>query len=592
MRSFLSLTGLLPGLLFAGLASAAPGTQELAARAPGSCNTASNRACWTDCFDIYTDYEEDTPPGTTVPYEFEITEQDNWLGPDGVVKTKVMLVNDQYPGPTIVANWGDTISVKVTNKLRTNGTSIHWHGIRQLNNNINDGANGVTECPLAPGKSKTYTFRATQYGTTWYHSHFSAQYGNGVFGSIQINGPASLPYDIDLGPFPIFDVYRRTADELVEHTMHPSLPPPSDNIFINGTNIDPLNPSQGKYANVTLTPGKRHRLRLINPSVDNNFQVSLVGHQMTVIAADMVPVDAFTTDSLFMAVGQRYDVTIDASQKAANYWFNVTISGGGTVCGDTKNTEAAGVFHYAGAPGGLPTNPGTKPIDALCVDNLDLSPVVPRDVDLVGFTPCIHNNLSAGLDFHGTGPTGSHPRPTVTWTVNGNAMNVDWDRPVLEYILEGNTSYPRQDNIIVIDEKDTWTYWLVQNLARAAHPMHLHGHDFVVLGRSNAKSASANHTHFFKTEDIRSLKKTNPIRRDVTMLPANGWVVIAFKTDNPGNWLMHCHIAWHVSGGLAVDFVERRDEQEALISAADKAAYEQTCSDWRDLHVSKIDSGL
>jgi len=46
-------------------------------------------------------------------------------------------------------------------------TGIHWHGIRQLNNNINDGAPGVTECPIAPGRNKTYSFYATQYGTSW-----------------------------------------------------------------------------------------------------------------------------------------------------------------------------------------------------------------------------------------------------------------------------------------------------------------------------------------------------------------------------------------------------------------------------------------
>jgi hypothetical protein len=55
-------------------------------------------------------------------------------------------------------------SVLKSNRIRT---SIHWHGIRQLNNNINDGANGVTECPIPPGHSKTYTFLAQQYGTSW-----------------------------------------------------------------------------------------------------------------------------------------------------------------------------------------------------------------------------------------------------------------------------------------------------------------------------------------------------------------------------------------------------------------------------------------
>lgn len=50
----------------------------------------------------------------------------------------------------------------------TNSTSIHWHGIHMRRNGVNDGANGITECPLPPGATKTYRFRAEQYGTSWY----------------------------------------------------------------------------------------------------------------------------------------------------------------------------------------------------------------------------------------------------------------------------------------------------------------------------------------------------------------------------------------------------------------------------------------
>jgi len=63
--------------------------------------------------------------------------------------------------------------------------------MRQLGSNEMDGVNGVTECPLAPGQTKTYRFQATQYGTTWYHSHYSVQYGDGLWGTIIINGPST-----------------------------------------------------------------------------------------------------------------------------------------------------------------------------------------------------------------------------------------------------------------------------------------------------------------------------------------------------------------------------------------------------------------
>lgn len=96
-----------------------------------------------------------------------MTEVNNWIGGDGRPKVKAMLINGQFPGPTITANWGDRINITVINNLVTNGTSIHYHGLHQKNTNNQDGAGGVTECPIAPTRSKTYSFIATQYGTAW-----------------------------------------------------------------------------------------------------------------------------------------------------------------------------------------------------------------------------------------------------------------------------------------------------------------------------------------------------------------------------------------------------------------------------------------
>ena len=101
------------------------------------------------------------------------------------------------------------------------------------------------------------------------------------------------------------------------------------------------------------------------------------------------------------------------------------------------------------------------------------------------------------------------------------------------------------------------------------HPIHLHGHDFYVLGTGVGD---------FSTVDSTKLDYYNPPRRDTAMLPANGWLVVAFKTHNPGAWLMHCHIAWHVSEGMAVQFLESENILDVIDPPA--TAFEDTCAGW------------
>lgn len=150
------------------------------------CGTHTDRGCWLKpkkgkhgiTYNISTDYENHTPKGIVRRYWLDVEAMT--LTPDGCENKHCKVFNATYPGPWIEACWGDEIEVTVTNHLDCNGTTIHWHGIRQLFNVEDDGVNGVTQCPIAPGDSYTYKFRAQQYGTTWYHSHYSLQVGKSL----------------------------------------------------------------------------------------------------------------------------------------------------------------------------------------------------------------------------------------------------------------------------------------------------------------------------------------------------------------------------------------------------------------------------
>ena len=119
---------------------------------------------------------------------------------------------------------------------------------------------------------------------------------------------------------------------------------------------------------------------------------------------------------------------------------------------------------------------------------------------------------------------------------------------------------------------------------RAAHPIHLHGHDFAILAQSETP---------WQVGRL-ELNTVNPPRRDVALLPGSGYLVLAFKADNPGAWLMHCHIAWHASGGLALQVLE--DRSRIVLSEADERQLKDTCEGWKawnaTAQIEQDDSGI
>lgn len=101
--------------------------------------------------------------------------------------------------------------------------------------------------------------------------------------------------------------------------------------------------------------------------------------------------------------------------------------------------------------------------------------------------------------------------------------------------------------------------------------IHLHGHDFALLEQAH---------HSF--DGTLNLKLDNPPRRDVVLLPTEGYVVIAFKADNPGAWLLHCHIAFHISKGFGMQVLERQTSAEGIWPKDNHAIVEaeRVCANW------------
>lgn len=278
------------------------------------------------------------PTGRGGPtYNFNIARGS--IAPDGVQRS-VLLVNNQFPAPTIEANWGDTITVNVCNNITgpEEGTSLHWHGLLQKASPWYDGVPAVEQCPIAPGQCMTYAFLADVYGTSWYHSHYSAQYNAGLAGPMIIHGPSQVAYDIDVGPIMLSDWYHQTYEQIVDQIMSspPSAPPTSDSNLINGkmsfdcaqlTNKTQQCTSNAGLSKFQFTSGKTHRLRLINSGSEGIQRFTIDGHNMTVIANDFVPVRSYTTNVVTLGVGQRTDVIVTGiGQPDSAYWMRSDLS--------------------------------------------------------------------------------------------------------------------------------------------------------------------------------------------------------------------------------------------------------------------------
>lgn len=244
-----------------------------------------------------------------------------------------------------------------------------------------------------------------------------------------INGPASANYDEDLGAMPISDFYYKSM-YLESIAAGTTGPPQASNGLINGTMMN-VAKTTGKYNTVSLTAGKKYRLRLINTSVDNHFYVSLDSHPLLVIQADFVPIVPYNATWLFLAIGQRYDVIITASQTSSNYWFRAETK----TCGNNANEgNINAIFNYADVALANPTSTASTGPTFSCTDETSLVPYVAKAVDSSQFTFSTSDKLPVG------GPT--KVNGVFSWNINGTAINVDWEQPTLQYIAEGDTSYP------------------------------------------------------------------------------------------------------------------------------------------------------
>ncbi|KAE9645841.1 copper resistance system multicopper oxidase [Pseudomonas sp. A1230] len=263
-----------------------------------------------------------------------------------------MTINGSLPGPLLRWREGETVTLRVKNRLDQD-TSIHWHGII-LPANM-DGVPGLSFHGIAPDGMYEYKFKVHQNGTYWYHSHSGLQEQAGVYGPIVIDSKEPEPFqynrdyvvmltdwtDEDPGRVmaklkkqsDYYNHHKRTVGDFIDDVSKQGWSAavadrkmwaemkmnPTDLADVSGDTYTYLMNGQAPNGNWTgiFKPGEKLRLRFINGSAMSYFDVRIPGLKMTVVAADGQYVQPVSVDEFRIAVAETYDVIVEPATEEA-----------------------------------------------------------------------------------------------------------------------------------------------------------------------------------------------------------------------------------------------------------------------------------
>ena len=260
-------------------------------------------------------------------------------------------INGSLPAPTLRWREGDTVTIRVTNRLKET-TSIHWHGI--ILPFEMDGVPGISFRGIQPGETFTYQFKVQQNGTYWYHSHSGMQEATGVYGAIIIDPAQDDPiradreYVVQLSDWTDEDPMRVLAKLKMQGDYYNYNQPTAVDFFQDASRIglkaaidkrkmwNEMRMSPTDLADLSadvltylmngttpagnwtglFRPGERIRLRFINGAANTFYDVRIPGLQLTVVQADGINVEPVTVDEFRFGPGETYDVLVQPKDDA------------------------------------------------------------------------------------------------------------------------------------------------------------------------------------------------------------------------------------------------------------------------------------
>jgi FtsP/CotA-like multicopper oxidase with cupredoxin domain len=443
--------------------------------------------------------------------------------------------NGQYPGPLIQADQGTTIVVRVTNDIQM-PTTIHWHGVR-LENRF-DGVPGVTQAAIQQGESYIYEVRVPDAGMFWYHPHTreDVQQDLGLFGNLLVTSPDPDYY----GPANREEMF--VLDDILMDSQ--GLIPYGDRA--------PTHALMGRFGNVMLvngqtdytldvTRGEVVRFYLTNVANTRTFNVGFGGAQVKLVASDVGRFEREEwVESVVIAPAERYivdvrfprsgPVAITNRIQAVNHFRGVfypvvdtlavvdvapemienDVGEGFSVLRENE-AVIADIDHFRAQ---FDRQPDHKLEATVKIDGLPLPIVQTMEIDTLYIPPMEWNDAMPMMNWLSS-------TEQVTWILRDRdtgAENgeIDWDFDVGDVV-----------KIRVFNSPDSFH--------PMQHPIHIHGQRFLVLSMDGVENQ-------------------NLVWKDTAIVPVGSTMDVLVEMSNPGEWMLHCHIAEHLHAGMAFSF--------------------------------------
>ncbi|WP_032606118.1 copper resistance system multicopper oxidase [Pseudomonas syringae] len=520
--------------------------------------------------------------------EFDLTIGETQVNITGTARA-AKTINGGVPGPLLRWKEGDTVTLRVKNRLDET-TSIHWHGII-LPANM-DGVPGLSFDGIAPDGLYVYRFKVKQNGTYWYHSHSGFQEQSGVYGPLVIDAKEPEPFGYerehvvmlsdwtDEDPARVMkklkkqsDYYnnnQRTVGDFIndvsekgwsattsERTMWAQMGmDPTDLADVSGATYTYLMNGQAPNMNWTglFNPGERIRLRLINGSSMTYFDVRIPGLKMTVVASDGLHVKPVVVDELRIAVAETFDVIVEPADGAYTLF--------------AQSMDRTGY-----ARGTLTSKPGLQAV----IPPLDPRPLL--SMEDIGMAAMDHGNMS-----HDSMPGMDHSKmPMQTMPAMQSHPESENNNPLVD--MQAMSTSPKlndpgiglRDNgrrvLTYADLRSTFQDPDGREPGRTIE-LHLTGHmekfawSFNGVKFSDAEPVTLKYGERVRIVLVNDTMMTHPIhlhgmwsdledehgqflvRKHTIDMPPGSRRSYRVTADALGRWAYHCHMLYHMEMGM------------------------------------------